>query len=122
MKIHILEKYISELQEFRDSIDSEEKNYNYFYNSKKYRDSFVNKKVNGLTSPRLNVIIKDEKVALARVVNLLSVNDVNIKNIGIIHNREAVEGALELEFYNLGDQENGFKVLIQKGYEVNKIR
>lgn len=120
--IPVLEKYISDLQNFRKNIDDSEKNYNYFETSKKYRDSFVNKKINGFTAPMLNVIIKDEKGSLAKVIGLLSDNDVNIKNIGIIHNRESADGALELEFYSVKDQDRGFDVLNENGYEVCKIK
>lgn len=120
--IPVLEKYISDLQSFKNNIDDSEKNYNFFESSKKYRDSFVNKKINGVVSPMLNVIIKDEKGSLAKVIALLSDNDVNIKNIGIIHNRESADGALDLEFYSIKDQDNGFDVLTKNGYKVSKIK
>ncbi len=120
--IPVLEKYISDLQEFRNNISDSEKNYKYFESSKKYRDSFANKKINGFTAPMLNVVIKDEKGALAKVVGLLSDNDINIKNIGIIHNREAVEGALQLEFYSVEDQDGAFNILNKSDYDVTRIK
>ena len=63
-----------------------------------------------------------KKVLLQKFIGLLSDNDVNIKNIGIIHNRETFDGALDLEFYSLEDQEKAYEVLKNQEYRVNKIK
>ena len=44
--------------------------------------------------------IDDEAGAIATVATLLAANKINIKNIGIIHNREFHDGVLRIEFYD----------------------
>ena len=44
--------------------------------------------------------IIDEAGGIATIATILASNHINIKNIGIIHNREFEEGALRIEFYD----------------------
>ena len=44
--------------------------------------------------------IIDEAGGIATIATILASNMVNIKNIGIIHNREFEEGVLRIEFYD----------------------
>ena len=44
--------------------------------------------------------IIDEAGGIATIATILASNNINIKNIGIIHNREFEEGALRIEFYD----------------------
>lgn len=43
--------------------------------------------------------IVDRAGAIATIATLLSIHQISIKNIGIIHNREFEEGVLKIEFY-----------------------
>lgn len=43
--------------------------------------------------------IVDRAGAIATIATLLSIHQISIKNIGIIHNREYEEGVLKIEFY-----------------------
>ena len=42
----------------------------------------------------------DETGGIAALATILSDNNINIKNIGIIHNREFQDGVLHIEFYD----------------------
>ena len=57
--------------------------------------------------------IIDEAGGIATIATILASNNINIKNIGIIHNREFEEGALRIEFY---DEDSSVKAveLLQK--------
>ena len=44
--------------------------------------------------------IIDEAGGIATIATILASNNINIKNIGIIHNREFEEGVLRIEFYD----------------------
>lgn len=43
--------------------------------------------------------IVDEAGGIATIATILASNNISIKNIGIIHNREFEEGVLRIEFY-----------------------
>lgn len=47
--------------------------------------------------------IVDESGAIATIATILATHQINIKNIGILHNREFEEGVLKVAFY---DQES----------------
>ena len=44
--------------------------------------------------------IIDEAGGIATIATILASNNINIKNIGIVHNREFEEGVLRIEFYD----------------------
>ena len=119
--IPILEKYIQTLNEIKDNINNSKNVYNFFDSSKKYRDSFINKKVNGQALPTLNITIKDESGAIAKIANILADKNISIKNIGIVNNRETIDGALNIVFSSFEEQEKGYIILTQNNYIVSKI-
>ena len=57
--------------------------------------------------------IPDESGAIATIATILASNAINIKNIGIIHNREFEEGVLRIEFYD-GDSLERASALLQR--------
>lgn len=119
--IPILENYIESLNEVKQKINNSQEIYNFFDSSKKYRDSFINKKINGQSLPTLNVIIKDESGSIAKIANILAEENISIKNIGIVNNRETIDGALNIVFSSFEEQEKGFKIITQNGYKVLKV-
>ena len=122
--IFVLGKYIENLKNIRGKISNiENKNdiYNFFKTAKEYRDSFVIKKINGQVMPALNITIKDEKGAIAKVATILAENNINIKNIGIVNNRESMQGALNIVFENIEEKEKGFAILKDNNYEVKDV-
>lgn len=116
-----LDKFIYILENFRNNINSKEATFSYFENSKKYRDSFINKKINGNTMPELNISVKDENGAIAKVTTILSDNEIGIKNIEVINNRENNFGALKVIVRSYEEREKGYEILKNLGYDIKKV-
>jgi prephenate dehydrogenase len=92
-------KYLTDLKETVENRD-EQKLIDFFEQAKHYRD--------GMPDHRSGVILQsyviycelqDEVGGIATIATILANHQINIKNIGIIHNREFEEGALRIEFY-----------------------
>ena len=109
------------INKFEDNISNSDEMYNFFESAKQYRDSFIDRKINGNTMPELNVRIKDENGALAKVATLLSANNIGIKNLEIMNNREDNYGALRIIFNNYEQMEESYRILTESGYEVKKV-
>ena len=60
--------------------------------------------------------IPDEAGSIAAVSTLLALNNISIKNIGIVHNREAQEGVLRIEFYEEDSITKAIQLLNRRGY------
>ncbi len=99
----LLDKYIASLTNIRSDLEKRDadKLYSLFDEARIYRESFINassgpiKRVYAFT-----IDIDDRPGMLAQVVSTLAFNSINIKNIGIVHNREYEEGVLRIEFYD----------------------
>lgn len=116
-----LDKLIEILNNFRNNIGNEEFLYKYFEDSKKYRDTFANRKINGNTMPELDISIKDENGAIAKVTAILSENEIGIKNIEVINNRENNFGALKVIVRSCEERDKGYSILKSMGYDIKKI-
>ena len=112
----ILGQYIEALNRAKQLVDSadEEELYSMFESSKDYRDSMPNSSAGPIKKQfALYCDIIDEAGGIATIATILASNNINIKNIGIVHNREFEEGVLRIEFY---DEESSSKAtaLLQK--------
>ncbi len=116
-----LDKLIMILQEFKSNITNKEETFNFFETSKLYRDSFINKKINGNTMPELDISVKDENGAIAKVTTILSNNGIGIKNIEVINNRENNFGALKIIVRDYEKRDKGYEILKNLEYDVKKI-
>jgi prephenate dehydrogenase len=67
---------------------------------------------------RISVEIDDKPGNLATVATLLSENGINIKNIGIRHNREYERGTLSIELHNKAGLIKAGEVLENAGYSI----
>ena len=101
--VNILDEYIDVLNQAKDSVASSDEQdiYNFFETSKNYRNSIPG----GSSGPikRMFAVycdIVDEAGGIATIATILAANNINLKNIGIIHNREFEEGVLRIEFYD----------------------
>lgn len=101
--VTILDEYIKALEKTKKSIalSDECSLYNFFESSKNYRNSIPG----GSSGPikRMFAVycdIIDETGGIAAIATILAANNINLKNIGIIHNREFEEGVLRIEFYD----------------------
>ena len=93
--------------------------YSFFESAKDYRDTFSNAVPGPLGQTfHMFVDITDEAGGIATVTTILSTNNINIKNIGITHNREFQNGALSLEFYTYAALKQAVELLEKYHYTV----
>ena len=111
----LLQNYIDALVRIRDTIDSRKAKdiAAFFAGARDYRDSFIE----ASSGPIKKVYALH--IVIASVATLLAVHTINIRNIGITHNREIERGALRIEVETAEDAETARKVLTQHGYTVS---
>ena len=63
------------------------------------------------------VDLVDEAGGIAIIASMLAFKGINIKNIGIINNREFEEGVLRIEFYDHDSLDLALNVLKEKNYK-----
>nr|MCR5185769.1 prephenate dehydrogenase [Clostridia bacterium] len=61
---------------------------------------------------------KDENGAIAKIATLLSENDIGIKNIEVMNNRENNFGVLKLIVRNYEERDRGYEIIKDAGYDV----
>lgn len=116
----ILAGYIDSLEKAKQLVDTgnESALYSLFETSRDYRDSMPNSSAGPIKKQfAFYCDIIDEAGGIATIATILASNNINIKNIGIIHNREFEEGALKIEFY---DEDSSLKAaaLLQKHHYI----
>ncbi|MBQ7678321.1 MAG: prephenate dehydrogenase/arogenate dehydrogenase family protein [Butyrivibrio sp.] len=115
----LLDRYIESLHRVRAAIEAGEGEQlnRFFAGAREYRESFAEAGRGSL--PRAYIIridIADEPGGIASVATLLSVNGINIKNIGIVHNREYERGTLAIEFHEEASMARAATLLKNHGY------
>lgn len=118
---YILEQYISMLREAKTAVDQgdEQALYHLFDSSRNYRNSIPDRS----SGPIKKVFavycdIIDEAGGIATIATILASNNINLKNIGIIHNREFEEGVLRIEFYDDASSRKASELLQKYRYIV----
>lgn len=99
----ILGKYIETLTHAKELIDAENESeiYHFFDTSRNYRNSIPGSSAGPIKKAyAVYCDIIDEAGGIAAIATILASNGINIKNIGIVHNREFEEGVLRIEFYD----------------------
>ncbi|MCB6200898.1 prephenate dehydrogenase [Extibacter muris] len=99
----ILEEYIAALQEAKRTVDAGDERglYHLFDSSRSYRNSIPESSAGPIKKVfAVYCDIIDEAGGIAAIATILASNNLNIKNIGIVHNREFEEGVLRIEFYD----------------------
>lgn len=118
-----LSRYIASLSLIKEWVDSGNKELisDMFVRSKEYRDS-INLKDNGLitNSYAFYIDIEDKEGALNNITTLLCANEINIKNLEIIHNREFRNGVLMIDFYDKDAQKKALTILSDNNYIIHK--
>ena len=119
--VKILDEYIALLEETKHSVQAESEHdiYNLFETSRNYRNSIPG----GSSGPikRMFAVycdIIDEAGGIATIATILAANNINLKNIGIIHNREFEEGVLRIEFYDEASSRKAAELLQKYRYIV----
>ncbi len=116
----LLDRYVDSLKEFRDMIASadEEGLVKTFDGARRYRDTFQDSSKGPIKSANVvHVEIPDEPGALAIVFTILSARGINIKNVGIVHNREVETGSLSIELHDESTMKDVCEILGAHGYE-----
>lgn len=86
-----------------------------------YRNSIPAKKSSVIARAfDLFVNVDDRTGAIAEIATILSQKDISIKNIGIIHNREYIDGVMKLELYSEEDAVKARDLLKKNRYEIVK--
>lgn len=110
----LLDHYISDLCCIREELEQKDALalYNFFDQARIFRDSFSSTS-RGPIMPSYNISIEipDKAGALAEITVLLAKHDLSIKNMNIVHNREAEFGALTVEFYSRQDMLKAVEIL-----------
>lgn len=119
----LLARYIQDLSSIKEHIHEKDASFllTFFQEARDYRDSFTDTSSGPIKKIyRLYVDIPDVPGIIATIATLLAKKDINIKNIGIIHNREFEEGALRIEFYNKEDLDNSAFLLKEQNYTIHE--
>lgn len=97
-----LRSFVTELENMITAIESEDARniYSFFDSAKNYRNS-IPEHATGVIRMNYDVYVDvpDEPGSIAQVVTYIGNAGINLKNIGITHNREDNEGVLRLSFY-----------------------
>lgn len=116
--LQLIDLYVAQLQKIKAHIASEDKErmHAYFSAAKDYRDSLTVRQ-SGTIQPVYEVYcdIINEVGGIATLATLLASNGINIKNIGILHNREYEDGVLHIELYD-SDARDAAVVLLRKNH------
>lgn len=119
----LLKDYIDSLENIREQLmfSQDVDVYRFFDEARNYRDSFISSSSGPIkVSYTINIEIADEPGALAAIATILALNNISIKNIGIVHNREAEDGVLRIEFYAEESIDAARQILEAKGYVVHQ--
>lgn len=119
--LDLMDRYIDKLKSLRGLIENEDANglTAYFQSAKDYRDSmFIPSKKSAASVFEIYLDLADEAGEIATIATILAFKGVNIKNIGIIHNREYEEGVLRIEFYEQDSLELAVRLLEAKNYKI----
>ncbi len=92
----------------------------YIEDGKKYRDSISNIP-NYLKAFNISVDVPDQPNVIGIVATKLGVENINIKNIGINHNREDSYFALTISFYDEKSMLNAVEILTSSNYLVKTL-
>ena len=117
----VLDEYIRMLIQIRCSVDNKDADqlYQLFAASRDYRDS-IDVTSSGLITKAyvLYLDIVDEAGGIATIATILAMDNISIKNIGIIHNREFEDGVLKIEFYTDAALEQAKVLLTKRNYKI----
>lgn len=113
--------FMEELEDIITAIESEDARsiYSFFDAAKNYRNA-IPEHATGVIRMNYDVYldIPDEPGSLAQVVSYIAQAGINLKNIGITHNREDDEGVLRLSFYENDAAVSATTLLKELNYRV----
>lgn len=116
-----LEQYIESLKAFCQTLEDEDSNqiYDFFNEAGHYRNTFQDGIKSSMTKVfTIFVDAEDEPGIIACIATLLSSHSINIKDIGIINQREFSSGVLRIAFGMKSEMEKAKQLLIKHNYAV----
>lgn len=119
--LHLMDLYTEQLAKLRSFIEAESKQdmTAYFTAAKDYRDSLTIRQSGSIQKVyELYCDLIDEVGGIATLATLLASNGINIKNIGIVHNREFEDGVLHIELYDQKSLDTASTLLNKYHYTV----
>lgn len=119
--LHLMDLYSDQLAGIRSVIAAENKEAmtDYFTKAKDYRDSLTVRKPGSLQPVyELYCDLIDEVGGIATIATLLASNGINMKNIGILHNREFEDGVLHIELYDQASLDKAGSLLRKYCYTI----
>ncbi len=119
----VLNAYINSLTEISNSINNKDYDFllNLFEDAKEYREQIPNSSIGAIEKVfEIYVDVLDESGVIAKIATILANNHINIKNIGIVHNREFQDGALRIEFYDEDSVKTTDLLLTNYNYTIHK--
>ncbi len=117
----ILDQFIDTLTKTKELVDAGDSEglHELFETSRDYRDSMPEDTVGPIKKDyALYCDIIDEAGGIAAIATILASNNLNIRNIGIVHNREFEEGVLRIEFYDEPSSRKAAELLQKFRYTV----
>lgn len=119
--LELIDTYVESIGKIRDTIEKGNAKdiYSFFESAKDYRDSF-SVSTSGPINQSFHLFcdLIDEAGGIATIATILSANNINIKNIGITHNREYEQGVLSIEFYTFAACKQAIELLRKYHYTV----
>ncbi|MBQ1516145.1 MAG: prephenate dehydrogenase/arogenate dehydrogenase family protein, partial [Lachnospiraceae bacterium] len=118
---HVLDDFERELNTLRGMIVNGDRTglYNSIRESGDFRNGLDDRSAGAIQREyALTLDIPDVAGSIAGVLNILAVHRVNIKNLGILHNRENGEAILKIDFYNENSLAKAADVLERNDYRV----
>lgn len=120
--LSLIDAFVEELQRMRSYIDRKdtEEIGDFFARAKNYRDSINISTAAGPIRQAYECFcdLIDEAGGIATIATILASNNISIKNIGILHNREFEGGVLHIEFYEADALQQAIALLRKYHYTV----
>ncbi|NLL96060.1 MAG: prephenate dehydrogenase [Clostridiaceae bacterium] len=113
-----LKALLNGLKDFEENLRTENKETieRFFASARDLRNSFAEGKNLYHKTFDIVVDVDDKPGIIAVIATALAEKNINIKNIGILHNRESDEGALEIQFEDEKSRSLGLEILNNLGY------
>ena len=119
--VRLIDNYVEMLEKTRQNIvdSNEQALLDSFQAAKDYRDSITIPNRGPIREIyELYLDLLDEAGGIATVATILASNNLSIKNIGIIHNREFEDGVLRLEMYDRPSLNSAVTLLRRHHYTI----
>ncbi|MCI1931836.1 MAG: prephenate dehydrogenase/arogenate dehydrogenase family protein [Clostridia bacterium] len=113
-----LEKVIGRIKKDLSCEDHEDV-HKYFDEARLYRDSFSNVTPGSFVKRyEISIDVLDKPGSIAIIAVLFSSNNLNIKNMNIVNNRERENGVLKVSFESESERQKAIRILREMNYDV----